>query len=256
LKAEKKIKEFNLQLEGRVRERTAQLEATNRELEAFSFSVSHDLRAPLRSVDSFSKILMEEHQNQLNREALDLLRRVRTGSQRMSQLIDDLLKLSRISRSELSRELVYLSEVCRSICGDLHNSDPARRVQFKIADDLAAFGDPQLLRVVLENLLGNAWKFSSKKTEAVIEFGEIERSEEEKQGQNGKSVFYIRDNGVGFDPDYASKLFNPFHRLHNSNEFPGSGIGLATVQRIINRHGGEIWAESELNKGATFYFRL
>ena len=235
-------------LELRVQQRTAELTASNNELEAFSYSVSHDLRAPLRSIDGFSQALLEDYAGKLDAGGQDHLRRVRAATQRMSVLIDDLLNLSRLSRSAIRRETLDLSALAAAVAEDVRKSDPARRVEFIIAKDLAAEGDPQLLRVVMENLLGNAWKYTSSHPQARIEFGASQ--------DNGRRAFFVRDDGAGFDPRYAGRLFGAFQRLHAATEFPGTGIGLATVQRIIHRHGGKIWAEGAVEKGATFHFSL
>jgi PAS domain S-box-containing protein len=231
-----------------VKAANAQLHAANRELEAFCYSVSHDLRAPLRGLDGFSQALLEDYSGKLGNEGKHLLERIRAGSQRMGQLIDDLLNLSRVSRSELHHEPVDLSGLASDVADELRQHDPQREVALRIAEDLKADGDPQLLRVVLENLLGNAWKYTAKRPQATIEFG-LSRD-------NGHSSFFVRDDGVGFDMQYADKLFAPFQRLHGMSEFPGTGVGLATVQRIIQRHGGRVWVQAEVNKGATFYFTL
>ena len=235
-------------LEQRVQQRTAELTASNNELEAFSYSVSHDLRAPLRSIDGFSQALLEDYAGKLDAGGQDHLRRVRAATQRMSVLIDDLLNLSRLSRSAMRREPLDLSALAAAVAEDVRKSDPARRVDFVIGNDLAAEGDPQLLRVVMENLLGNAWKYTSGHPQARIEFG--------ASRDNGRPTFFVRDDGAGFDPRYSARLFGAFQRLHGANEFPGTGIGLATVQRIIHRHGGKVWAEGAVEKGATFYFSL
>ncbi len=224
------------------------LEAANKELETFSYSVSHDLRAPLRSIDGNSQVLLEDHAHQLDEQGKVLIGRIQEGCERMAQLIEDLLNLSRLSRTEMYREEVNLSELVSSILSELQRSQPEREASFKIIEGLTADADAQLLRIALENLLGNAWKFTSKQPCTVIEFGV-------KQQENHQ-VFFIRDNGAGFNMAYANKLFGAFQRLHANTEFEGTGIGLATVQRVIARHGGRIWAESELEKGATFFFIL
>jgi light-regulated signal transduction histidine kinase (bacteriophytochrome) len=225
-----------------------QLESANQELEAFSYSVSHDLRSPLRSIDGFSLALLEDYAGKLDAEGRDHLDRVRGATRRMAQLIDDLLKLSRVTRMEMKRERVNLSVVATQIAGALRNSRPDRTAEFMVADDLIAFGDERLLTVALENLFANAWKFAEKKPQTVIEFGATLL--------DGKAVYFVRDNGAGFDMAYADKLFSPFQRLHQEAEFSGTGIGLATVKRIVNRHGGRVWIEGEVEKGATVYFTL
>jgi PAS domain S-box-containing protein len=225
-----------------------ELEQANKELEAFSYSVSHDLRAPLRSIDGFSQALLEDYEDKLEAQGKDYLRRVRAASQRMSQLIDDLLSLSRITRAEMRYEKVNLSVLAESIAAELQETQPERQVKFVIEEDITAYGDSHLLRVVLENLLSNAWKFTSKHPRAKIEFGATQHED--------KPVYFVRDDGAGFDMAYIDKLFVPFQRLHAETEFPGTGIGLATVQRIVRRHGGSVGAEGEVEKGATFYFTL
>ncbi|MGZ4969305.1 MAG: sensor histidine kinase [Methylobacter sp.] len=236
------------QLNTALRERAMVLESVNHELEAFSYSVSHDLRAPLRAVDGFSRILLDEYADQLDDTGRDRLRRVRAAAQRMAMLIDDMLKLSRITRSELKRENIDLSALANEVIDELRKQEPGRTVQCTIQAGIIAWGDARLLHIVLDNLLGNAWKFTSKCADAHIEFG--------MQKQGDESVYFVRDNGAGFDMAYAEKLFGAFQRLHDASEFPGTGIGLATAQRVIHKHGGRIWAEGEVGKGATFYFTL
>lgn len=245
--AEQEIIRLNAELERRVRERTAQLEETNRELEAFAYSVSHDLRAPLRAVRGFSEVLLECYSGQLDAEGQELLRRACDASQRMNGLIDDLLMLSRIGRSEMRWQWVDLSALAESIVAELRKAEPARAVELAIAPDLRAGGDERLLGIVLDNLLRNAWKFTSKRPDARIELGFTAQPE---------PAFFVRDNGAGFNMAHASKLFGVFQRLHTVGEFPGTGVGLATVQRIINRHRGRVWGTGVVNQGATFYFTL
>lgn len=241
---EEEIQKLNKSLELRARE----LAAANKELQAFSYSVSHDLRAPLRTIDGFSRALLEDYGNKLDQPGKDYLRRVRAATEHMGQLIDDLLKLSVMIRREIKREEIDFSQVARSVATDLQKTEPDRQVEFLIQQGVLGHGDPSLLRAVLENLVGNAWKFTSKHSRAKIEFGTIEKK--------GQAVYFVRDDGAGFDMTYANKLFVPFQRLHSSAEFSGNGIGLTLADRIITRHGGRIWAEGEVEKGATFYFTL
>jgi PAS domain S-box-containing protein len=244
-KIEEKIRELNQDLE----QRASQLEAANRELEAFSYSVSHDLRAPLRTIDGFSMALLEDFGEQLPDEGRNYLMRIRTAAQRMAQLIDDLLNLSRLTRAPLNPEPTNLSKIAQQVIQNLQRESPDRVVNISIEPNITAQCDPRLIKVVFENLLSNAWKFTSKQEMAQIEFGQADDL------QDGH-VYFVRDNGAGFDMAYVNKLFGAFQRLHTNSEFPGIGIGLAIVQRIINRHGGRIWAEGVVNTGATFYFTL
>ena len=228
-----------------------ELESTVRELEAFSYSVSHDLRAPLRSIEGFSQILLEDHAPQLDEDGRGHLGRVRAASHRMALLIDGLLDLSRVTRSSLRWQRVDLSAIAAEVAVELTRREPERETRFVISEDLVANGDPRLLGLVLENLLGNAWKFTRDREPALIEFGVS--SEDEAPGA---TVYYVGDNGAGFDAAYADKLFGAFQRLHGPEEFEGTGIGLATVQRIVHRHGGRVWAKSAVGEGATFFFTL
>ncbi|MDP8948798.1 MAG: CHASE domain-containing protein [Actinomycetota bacterium] len=237
-------------------ETNRELEGANRELEAFSYSVSHDLRAPLRSIEGFSQVLLEDHAHKLDEEGKDYLGRVRAASRRMALLIDDLLDLSRVTRSALRRQTVDLSAQARQIAAELRKTQPEREVEFIIAEGLSANGDARLLRLVLENLLGNAWKFTSRQKRATIEFGSAALEGEQEEQQRGERAYFVRDNGVGFDARYAGKLFGAFQRLHAPEEFEGTGIGLATVARVVRRHRGRVWAEGEVGKGATFFFTL
>lgn len=236
------------ELERRVEQRTAELEATNRELESFSYSVSHDLRAPIRSIDGFSQALWEDYHEKLDETAKGYIGRVRTAAKKMGQLIDDLLQLSRITRTPLQRKGVNLTEMARSIVKELENAEPGRHVSWDIEEGMEAFGDGGLLHIALVNLIGNAWKYTSKHERARIEFG--------RQSGGEETAYYVSDDGAGFDASHAEKLFGAFQRMHGTSEFPGTGIGLATVQRIIHRHGGRIWAKAEVEKGATFFFTI
>src|SRR2546422_2375043 len=259
---DRELRRYATELEQRVAERTQELQerheavrrnaaellAANQELDAFAYSVSHDLRAPLRSIDGFSHVLLEDYAAQLDQAGQDSLHRVRAASQRMATLIDDLLKLARVTRAEMRTELVDLSSMARDIVVDIQRTTPDRQVDFAIASGLEAQGDSRLLRVVLDNLLRNSWKYTGKRLEPRVEFAAVH--------ENGGRVFLVRDNGAGFDMRYADKLFGVFQRLHSAAEFEGTAVGLATVRRIITRHGGRIWAEGAVDRGATFYFTL
>ncbi len=256
------LQHYATELEQRVEERThelkerhealrrnaAELLATNQELDAFAYSVSHDLRAPLRSIDGFSQILLEDYGPKLDEAGRDSLQRVRAATQRMGALIDDLLKLARVTRAEMRTEPVDLSRMAQEIAAELHRTEPGRQVEFVIAPGLTARADPRLLRVALENLLRNSWKYTAKQPQPRVEFGFVDA--------NGGKAFIVRDNGAGFEMKYVDKLFGVFQRLHSATEFEGTGVGLATVRRIITRHGGRIWAEGAVDQGATFYFTL
>lgn len=246
--AEEELRLQQEKLEDLVRERTKALEISNRELEAFSYSVAHDLRAPLRSVISFGQVLEEIAHDKLNEEARDALQRMIRAGKNMSELIDDLLELSRISRATMEKTRVNVGDVAREALDVLAATEPGRYSEILIDNDLYAVADPTLIQVLMQNLIQNAWKFSNRNDVTVIEVGKRELENE--------TCFYVRDNGVGFDMEYAGKVFDAFQRLHRPDEFSGTGIGLATVSRIVQRHGGKVWAESEIGKGATFYFTL
>jgi PAS domain S-box-containing protein len=236
------------ELEERFAARTADLSAANEELEAFAYSVSHDLRAPLRGIDGFSQAVLEEYSDRLDETGRDYLIRLRSASQRMGHLIDDMLSLSRVSRVELGKEQVDLSAIATSLAVELQEREPGRQVEFVIKDGLVAHGDFRFLSIVLENLLSNAFKFTSTRAIARIEFG--------REAVDGEDAYFVRDDGVGFDMAYSDQLFVPFQRLHTEAEFPGSGIGLATIRRVVARHAGRVWANGELDRGATVYFTL
>jgi light-regulated signal transduction histidine kinase (bacteriophytochrome) len=242
------LRENERSLEQTLQQRTASLEATNRELEAFNYSVAHDLRAPLRGIDSFSQLLIERYSQRLDTEGLAYLNRVRAAASRMSQLIDALLSLAQVGRSDLQPLDLDFSQLVRSVASEVAAANPGRSVPMVIAPGMRAYGDSRLLRVVVANLLENAWKFTARRQRPSVEVGSV---------QNTKlPTYYVRDNGAGFDPAYASRLFGAFQRLHPDREFPGTGIGLAIVQRVIARHGGTVWADSQPDRGATFFFTL
>jgi light-regulated signal transduction histidine kinase (bacteriophytochrome) len=223
-------------------------EASNRELEAFSYSVSHDLQAPLTRIDNLSQSVLAEAGERLDDKSRDYILRVRAAAQRTSRLVDELLELSRASRGEVLVQHVDMSALARAIASDLRARQPERTVSIVVEDQMTTCGDPGLLRGVLENLIGNAWKFTSKRPDALIEVG--------SRAENGATVFFVRDNGAGFDPAYTHLLFAPFQRLHKESDFPGTGVGLAVVQRIEHRHGGRVWADGGLDRGATFSFTI
>jgi light-regulated signal transduction histidine kinase (bacteriophytochrome) len=229
-------------------EANALVEAANRELESFSYSVAHDLRAPLRGMDFLIQVLLEDYSNQLDQQGQDYLQHIRRSSQTMAQLVNDLLRLSHVIRSEIHKEKVNFSDLAEEICLALKQTQPEREVKFKIAPDLQVTADEHLIKIAMENLLGNAWKFTNQIPRAMIEVGVT--------AVNDPPVFFIRDNGAGFNMAHVKKLFQPFERLHTQKEFPGTGIGLATVARIIHRHDGKIWPEGKVGEGATFYFTL
>jgi signal transduction histidine kinase len=260
--SEKNYRELAESLENQVADRTQELERLNHDLErlnhelerlnhelmAFSYSVSHDLRAPLRSIDGLSEIVLEDYSDRLDENGRGLLQRIRQAARHMSHLIEGLLQLARVTRQELDRQSVSVTDLAAASLRHLMAVSPDREIAFSVAPGLRAVGDPHLIRVILDNLLANAWKFTSKTESARIEVGQTD--------VEGKPAFFVRDNGAGFDPQHASKLFRPFQRLHSESEFEGTGIGLATVQRIVNRHGGRVWAEGRPNEGATFFFVL
>ncbi len=246
--SEDQIRALNAELESRVRQRTQELVFAIQELEAFGYSVAHDLRRPLRAIDGFSAILVQMCDERFSAREKSYFARIRRACQRMEQLIDALLTLTRLSNQDLRREPVNLRLLAREVIEELRRAEPSRAVTLEMADELAAVGDPRLLRIVVENLLGNAWKFTRARAAAQIHFASV--------NEEGRTVFYVRDNGAGFDVTYADKLFAPFERLHEETEFEGLGVGLAIVQRILRRHGGAIWAQGAVDRGATFFFTL
>jgi signal transduction histidine kinase len=248
VRAQHETQRLRLELEARVKERTADLETSNKELEAFSYSVSHDLRAPLRAIDGFSAQLLELYADRLDERGQHYLRRVRAATLRMSELIDDLLQLSRLSQETLRCERIDLTALSTSIANELRLQDPERRVSFESQPGLESWGDPGLIKIAVQNLIGNAWKFTGATATATIAIGRTDR-------ELG-NAYFVRDNGAGFDKRHADNLFGVFQRLHPQRQFPGHGIGLALVQRVIHRHGGRVWAEGSPGHGATFFFTL
>ncbi len=246
--AEKSLRDMDAEVERRVAERTSDLESTNRDLESFGYTISHDLHAPLRSICAFATTLMEDYSEQLGPDGMEQVSRVQQGTKRMQQLVDGLLELSRIGRGDLKIEHVDLSDTARQVLADLEASSPPRQVDVSIADGIYADGDAGMLQSVMINLIGNAWKYSAKNPRAEIEFGLSTR--------DGRPAYFVRDNGVGFSMDNRERVFEPFQRLHKESDYEGVGVGLTTAARVIERHGGRLWAESEIGKGATFYFTI
>ena len=247
--AEAEVRTLNAELEARVEQRTADLERSNKNLTAFTYSVAHDLRTPLRGLSGFSEVLVEDYSDRLDETGRGYARRIQAASERMGAIIDDLLRLSRVSRTDMNLGPVDLSAEVAAIAGELQAREPGRRVRFAIQDGVRVTADRGLIRTVLQNLVENAWKFTARRDAATIEFGAT-------TADDARICCYVRDNGAGFDPAYVRKLFQPFERLHEAQDFPGTGIGLASVARIIERHGGRTWAEGAVDRGATFYFTL
>ncbi|MEQ1843074.1 MAG: ATP-binding protein, partial [Verrucomicrobiales bacterium] len=248
VRAQQEIRTLNAELELRVARRTGELQRANKELEAFSYSVSHDLRSPLRGIDGWSQALLEDNYEQLDQTGRQYLDRVRSETQRMGSLIDAMLELARVIRTEMQTQVIDLTALAQDVARRLGNVHSRYPVEVSIASGLVAVGDPRLLEIVLNNLIGNAFKFSGKRHGPRVEVGQTQL--------DGEKVFFVRDNGAGFDMAYASKMFGAFQRMHKVSEYPGTGVGLATVQRIVNRHGGKVWAESVVQQGATFSFTL
>jgi light-regulated signal transduction histidine kinase (bacteriophytochrome) len=246
--ADVQLRENERWLEQTLQQRTAALEAANRELEAFNYSVAHDLRAPLRGIDSFSQLLIERYSQRLDGEGLGYLNRVRSAATRMSQLIDALLSLAQVGRGQMQRLDLDFSQLVQSVAGEIATANAERNVPLVVAPGMRAYADPRLLRIVVANLLENSWKFTARRQRPAVEVGPVQNT--------SLPTYYVRDNGAGFDPAHASRLFGAFQRLHADREFPGTGIGLAIVQRVIARHGGTVWADSRPDQGATFYFTL
>ena len=253
------LRKAHEELERRVRERTAQIEAASKDMEEFSYSISHDLRAPLQSVSGFSQIVLDEAGSRLDETSRNHIERIRAAANKMARLIDYLQTMLRLTRQEMRLEAVNLSQLAEAVARDMRNRDPSRDIEFFIARELWARGDQSMLRIVLQNLLENAWKYTNKHPKARIEFGALDRAEfalRFPQSEQDRQVFFVRDDGAGFGMEYADKLFHPFHRLNTEEEFAGCGIGLVIIQWIIQRHGGKVWVESEVEKGSTFFFSL